>query len=188
MKVNYIIWHTAAYGNPATKEVYDTTAADIDQWHKARGWDGIGYHYVVRLDGTIEEGRPLTKPGAHARGLNRNSIGICFSGHGDLQPLTYAQLMAGLDLTEDLMKSERVPWMNVIGHRELRILIKEGALSPRFHTSKSCPGHLVDMDKVRGYLLRKERPLPKSTTQQLPNSTTHPDPCAGCKCAACPVK
>ena len=43
----------------------DFTAIDIDRWHRQRGFDGIGYHYVIRLNGTIENGRPIVKPGAH---------------------------------------------------------------------------------------------------------------------------
>ena len=58
-----------------TPEGRDDTAADIDRWHRAKGWDGIGYHYVVRLDGTIETGRPLERPGAHCAGYNQSSIG-----------------------------------------------------------------------------------------------------------------
>ena len=58
----------------------DFGAKDIDLWHKAQGWDCIGYHYVVRIDGTIEEGRPVERIGAHCKGHNAYSIGVCYVG------------------------------------------------------------------------------------------------------------
>lgn len=56
---------------------------DIRDWHKERGWNDIGYHYVILLNGTIQLGRELKKVGAHARGVNRNSIGVCYIGGKD---------------------------------------------------------------------------------------------------------
>lgn len=55
-------------------------AETIRSWHLARGWSDIGYHYVVKLDGTIESGRPLHRVGAHVKGHNDDSIGICYVG------------------------------------------------------------------------------------------------------------
>lgn len=63
-----------------TPEGRNDKAADIDRWHKAKGWDGIGYHYVIDLDGTIEPARDLEKSGAHCTGHNANSIGIVYIG------------------------------------------------------------------------------------------------------------
>ena len=64
----------------ATREGRDISAATIDEWHKARGWSGIGYHFVIGLDGTIEYGRPVSKIGAHCKGFNKSSIGVCYIG------------------------------------------------------------------------------------------------------------
>ena len=64
----------------ATPPTLDIGRVEIDQWHKARGWAGIGYHFIVRRDGTLEYGREVTKVGAHARGYNKRSIGICLIG------------------------------------------------------------------------------------------------------------
>lgn len=55
-------------------------AEDIRKWHKQRGFNDIGYHYVIDLDGTVEQGRPIEQAGAHCTGHNRNSIGICYIG------------------------------------------------------------------------------------------------------------
>ena len=67
----------------ATVEGKHFTVEDIDRWHKARGWQGIGYHYVIYLDGSIHRGRDLNKIGAHCTGHNKNSIGICYIGGVD---------------------------------------------------------------------------------------------------------
>lgn len=64
----------------ATKEGVDITASDIKIWHIDRGFSDIGYHYVIKLDGTIEKGRHDSRIGAHCRGENTKSIGICYVG------------------------------------------------------------------------------------------------------------
>ena len=74
-KINEIIVHCTA-----TAEGKDFKAADIDRWHKAKGWDGIGYHHVVDLDGKVEPGRPESKVGAHCLKHNTNSIGVVYVG------------------------------------------------------------------------------------------------------------
>ena len=57
-----------------------SSAKKIDEWHKDKGWKGIGYHYVVRRDGSIEKGRPDEQVGAHCVNHNRHSIGVCYEG------------------------------------------------------------------------------------------------------------
>lgn len=65
----------------ATREGDDSIDAQvIDRWHKQRGWKGIGYHFVVLLDGTIEIGRGLKECGAHTKGYNCKSWGVCYIG------------------------------------------------------------------------------------------------------------
>ncbi len=63
----------------------DVSASTIDKWHKERGWDGIGYNYVIRKDGTIEKGRSLNKQGAHAKGRN-HYVGIALTGYDTFTP------------------------------------------------------------------------------------------------------
>lgn len=74
-KITEIIIHCSA-----TPEGRDYTVADIDSWHKQRGFKCIGYHYVIYRDGSTHTGRPLTNIGAHCTGHNANSIGICYIG------------------------------------------------------------------------------------------------------------
>ena len=65
----------------ATREGDDSINVEvIDGWHKRRGWSGIGYHFLILIDGTIEHGRPIDKMGAHCKGYNKNSIGISYVG------------------------------------------------------------------------------------------------------------
>lgn len=74
-KITEIIVHCS--DTPAGR---DDRAADIRRWHKARGFNDIGYHYVIDLDGTIEPGRDVSVAGAHCTGHNASSIGICYIG------------------------------------------------------------------------------------------------------------
>lgn len=64
----------------ATRPDQDISAADIDAWHIKKGYEGIGYHFFIRLNGVVETGRPIEKVGAHCYGANKTSIGICYAG------------------------------------------------------------------------------------------------------------
>ena len=73
--IDKLIIHCSAVGPHQT-----SSAAQIDAWHRAKGWQMIGYHYVIRRDGNIEVGRPADMIGAHTSGQNSNSLGICYEG------------------------------------------------------------------------------------------------------------
>lgn len=73
--IKFIVVHCSA-----TARDKDFCGNDIDRWHKDRGWQGIGYHYVVRLDGTVDVGRDESRIGAHVQGHNMRSIGVCYIG------------------------------------------------------------------------------------------------------------
>ena len=64
----------------ATPEGRAVTVEEIDSWHKERGFDCIGYHYIIYLDGSIHLGRSIEKAGAHCVNHNKNSIGVCYIG------------------------------------------------------------------------------------------------------------
>lgn len=75
-KITKIILHCSA-----TPEGKDYTVAQIRDWHvRGNGWNDIGYHYVIYRDGTIHKGRPVEQAGAHTKGHNANSIGVCYIG------------------------------------------------------------------------------------------------------------
>lgn len=64
----------------ATPPSMDIGVSKIREWHKARGWSDIGYHFVIRRDGRVQKGRALSRVGAHTKGHNGDSIGICLVG------------------------------------------------------------------------------------------------------------
>lgn len=115
--INEIIIHCSA-----TQDGRDYTVADIDRWHKARGWRGIGYHYVIYRDGSVHAGRPVEQIGAHCTGHNANSIGICYiggvaaDGKTPKDTRTPAQRIALRELVEELRA--KYPGATVHGHRE----------------------------------------------------------------------
>lgn len=117
-RINYIVIHCSA-----TPEGYNYRAADIDRWHRERGFKKIGYHFVVDLDGTIENGRSIEEVGAHVKGFNKTSIGICYIGGLEdrhLHPAdtrTAAQKRAINELVARLKK--QFPQAKVVGHRDL---------------------------------------------------------------------
>lgn len=94
---------------------------EIDSWHRARGFRGVGYHYVIYLDGTVVTGRNETVAGAHCKGHNAHSIGVCYVGglDSDGKPAdtrTEAQRQSLRRLVRQL--TERFPRATVHGHCE----------------------------------------------------------------------
>ena len=115
-KITKIIVHCAD-----TPEGRDDKAADIRRWHKARGFNDIGYHYVVDLDGTIEPGRDVTIAGAHTTGHNADSIGVCYIGGADTDmkskdTRTEEQKAALRLLLKYLV--QKYPGAKIYGHRD----------------------------------------------------------------------
>ena len=94
------------------------TAEDVHRWHVGNGWAGIGYHYLVRKDGTIYRGRPEDTVGAHAYGANSHSIGVCFEGNYQVeQTMPASQLAAGQALVADIKRRWGIT--KVIGHKDV---------------------------------------------------------------------
>lgn len=105
----------------ATKPTADIGKQEIDRWHRARSFRMIGYHFVIRRDGLVEEGRPISVAGAHVRGHNKYSIGICMVGgvDDDLEPsnnFTEDQWSALEKLVLNLR--EQFPATEILGHRD----------------------------------------------------------------------
>lgn len=141
--INELIWHCTA--TPAGRE---TSVAEIDSWHKARGWKGIGYHKVVHLDGSVSDGRPESQIGAHVEGHNANTIGYVYVGGVDANDVakardtrTPSQKRAMERLTRDAIA--RYGLTKVSGHRDY---------DPR----KACP--CFDARAEYAHLLRPAAP------------------------------
>ena len=115
-KITEIIVHCTA-----TRERLDIGAAEIDRYHRQRGFDSIGYHYVVRLDGSIEKGRDESAVGAHCLSHNVCSIGVAYVGglDADGKPndtRTPAQKRSLSALLTELRR--RYPGAKIHGHRD----------------------------------------------------------------------
>lgn len=114
--ITHIVIHCSA-----TPEGKVFSAANIDRWHKALGWKGIGYHKVVKLDGTVENGRPDEAVGSHVAGHNARTIGICYIGGTDANgkpkdTRTQAQKVALAKLVKSYVA--KYPGAKVVGHRD----------------------------------------------------------------------
>ena len=126
----------------ATKAGQDFTAADIDCWHRERGFNGIGYHYVVRLDGKLEKGRDVSLAGAHCKGWNERSVGICYIGGLDANgrpadTRTNAQKRVLYQIIMDLQWEYNI--LQVLGHRDTSPdLNGDGVIEP-YEYVKVCP-------------------------------------------------
>jgi len=107
----------------AVKPDQQSSVAQIDTWHHNRGYKfGVGYHYVIRRDGSIEAGRPEWMVGAHCVNHNKYSIGVCYEGGLDArgQPAdtrTAAQKATLRQLLTDLHR--RYPRASIVGHHDL---------------------------------------------------------------------
>lgn len=116
LRTDFIVIHCSASG-PSV----DADAAMIDRWHRQKGWQCIGYHFVIKRDGVVEEGREVDKIGAHASDYNAISVGICLAGGVDeaqkaennFTPEQFASLAA-------LLKELKIkyPSATIQGHRD----------------------------------------------------------------------
>lgn len=143
-KIDSIIIHCSA-----TREGQDFHASDIDKMHKQRGFNQIGYHYIICLDGTIEEGRPLTTEGAHCNtkgfsgiSYNKHSIGICYIGGLDRNgkakdTRTEAQKIALKKLITDLCQKYQIE--EILGHRETSPDKNDNGIVEPSEWIKECP-------------------------------------------------
>lgn len=120
-KTDAIIIHCSA-----TPPNMDVDAKEIDRWHRQKGWLKIGYHYVIKRDGTREVGRKLNEEGAHCIGWNHKSVGVCLVGGVDRagegskaeNNFTDAQWTTLAITVRELQEQYKDAF--VVGHRELQ--------------------------------------------------------------------
>lgn len=133
----------------ATMLSQDISVETIREWHKLRGYNDIGYHFYITKDGKIHKGRDVEKIGAHARGHNANTIGICYEGGLDenMKPKDTRTL-------EQLLSMNRlIFWLawkydikNIFGHD----MVSDKSC-PCFDAHKEYYGKVVWMSKTKGY-------------------------------------
>lgn len=171
--INLIVIHCAATPNGVVRARYGKTAAErIDYSHGKRGFrrrDGgyagwfnphlkhIGYHYVIDTDGALEQGRAIGEQGAHVRGHNKHSLGICLIG---TDAFTHSQWQALHHLLKHLSKN--FPDAVVCGHRDLSPdLNGDGTIEPN-EWIKICPGF-----NVSEWLDNGLNPLPEHSCEVI---------------------
>lgn len=111
-RIDKIIVHCSA--TPGNMNI---GAKEIDAWHKERGWRGIGYHYVITRNGFVEPGRSESEVGAHCKGHNSNSIGICWVGGADGEDNRTPEQIGAIRALVSILKL-KYPNATLHGHRE----------------------------------------------------------------------
>lgn len=140
-------------------EASTCSAEDIHRWHKANGWSGAGYHFLVRKDGKVYRLRPENTVGAHASGANADSIGICFEGAYNKETMPDAQLKAGQELLAYLKQKYGIS--KVQPHRDV--------------TPTDCPGKIFPYDALVSGTPKPSTPSAPSTpsTPAKPSTTSN---------------
>lgn len=129
--INEIIIHCTA-----TPEGRTVTVAEIDAWHKARGWSGIGYHRVIGLDGERWIGRPIEKIGAHVSGHNTGTVGVVYVGgvakDGTTPKDTRTEAQKASLIAEIVELRDRFGIKKISGHNE--------------YAAKACPSFVASAE------------------------------------------
>lgn len=120
----------------------------IREWHIARGFSDVGYHYFIQKNGNIQKGRAENVMGAHVRGYNRDSLGVCLHGKNTF---TKEQFQALKNLVEDIRTRYNLKLSDVYGHRD-------------FDNKKTCPNFDVQ-EKMREP--KEQKPQIKSFLSRL---------------------
>lgn len=155
-----VVHCTATRPEWQSEQTTKAKVAEVKKWHTDKGWSDVGYHYLIDRDGTIADGRPVEKSGAHAKGYNANSIGIAiFGGHGGTandefeENFTDAQDRALRRLIAQL-RMEFPNITQIVGHNDLP------------NVTKACPTFRVNK------WITQDKTLPKEPRKSLAQSKT----------------
>ncbi|BEG98365.1 N-acetylmuramoyl-L-alanine amidase [Bacteroides sedimenti] len=136
-EINLLVVHCSA-----TRADLDFSEADLERSHRKQGFNGIGYHFYIRKDGFIASTRPVEKPGAHARGHNANSIGICYEGGlnaagkpADTRTMWQKRSLRAL---VNVLHMD-YPHSRVVGHRDLSPDLDGDGIIEKHEWLKQCP-------------------------------------------------
>lgn len=116
---------------------------DINEYHKERGFIGIGYHFYIRKDGSIYKGRSEDAIGAHTKGENNNSIGICLEGNFENEDITKEQIESLSNLSIYIINKYEIKDMK--GHRS--------------YAETLCPGENFNEKEIKNNIIKKLREL-----------------------------
>ena len=136
-RIDLIVIHCSA-----TREDHPFTEHDLDTAHRLRGFDGIGYHFYVRRNGDIKSTRAVERVGAHVRGYNAHSIGICYEGgldsHGLAKDTRTEWQRHSLRVLVRALKMD-YPEARVVGHRDLSPDVNGNREVEPMEWTKECP-------------------------------------------------
>ena len=130
----------------ATKPEMDIGVETIRMWHKQQGWLDVGYHFIIKRDGTVEEGRPVNVVGSHVKDWNSRSVGVCLVGGIDAKGkfeanFTQAQMNALRNKLEELMR--QYPGAALMAHHSV--------------AAKACPSFDVKRWWTKNELVTSDR-------------------------------
>lgn len=141
-----IVHHSGGTDANPLADTSEHTAKGMELWHLGKGWDGLGYHYVIHKDGEVWKGRPEHRNGAHAKGYNTKSIGISLSGNFDTTEPTTEQINSLKELLNKLSIQYGIPKEKVIPHRNV--------------ANKTCYGMKLGEDWARNLIDDKQHTCP----------------------------
>ena len=107
-----------------------TTKKDIEEWHKKRGFNGIGYHKVIEGSGNVVDGRSESTQGAHAKGANQGSLGVCVVGNFEKETPTEKQVASLANVLTKWCQDYGLDEKKIFGHYNV----------PNGTTKTACPG------------------------------------------------
>ena len=113
-----------------TADSEDIGAPEIHKMHLGFGWDGIGYHKVIRRDGRVENGRPEFWIGSHVKGINNKSLGVCLIGNVNFTNEQFLSLKKIL-----LDWKAKYPLADILGHCDST---KTDKTCPNFNVAEWC--------------------------------------------------
>lgn len=151
----WIIVHDT--GGTAADPLADTshhTFEIVDTYHKSLGWEGFGYHFFIDILGKITVGRAENYHGAHTKGYNTKSIGICLAGNFDLTMPTAAQTQALSGLLKGLRKRYLIPRENIVPHRRFAAKTCYGK-----NLADDWAAQLADEEDIKGELITLSKKL-----------------------------
>ena len=135
---------------------------EIHQWHLDNGWAGIGYHFVIRKDGTIERGRPIEAIGAHAEKHNSYTVGIHVCGQFNVAQPTAKQIESLALLVANICSDYKIPMdrNHIIGHDECYTRWADGS---------GCPGRNLQamLETVKGKAIWYANQQPDAAVKKI---------------------
>lgn len=136
-RTDFIVIHCSA-----TRANSDIGVDEIRDMHLRRGWSDIGYHAVIRRDGEIEFGRHFDEAGAHVKGQNYRSVGVCLVGGinaaGKPEDNFTEEQFDSLDSIVDTLR-RAYPYAEVLGHRDLSPDLDGDGVIGKHEWVKDCP-------------------------------------------------